>query len=507
MGESAELTGGSPTQDNRHPPAPLSRKGVWTIAVLVAYFILVTAVIAYERGIMIQLVNRLQQVHETDERLVALNMAVSRTVLSVNENYFNPSTAEAFKVLTLEVEAILPGVRRLAPSYPILRDDIEALTQSLNDFSNEGTRAAIADLRTTMHHLVINLDTITTDAHTQKQETLERYQTTFNRVTLEWSAFGIVFIAILSGVILFFFRALTRDIERIHHRAVEIVRGYRGDPLEHTRADELGALMDALNQMQQELRQHESRMEIVRQQQFHKEKMAAIGSLAAAVAHEINNPLSAIVGIAETMDAECKAQECDNYGSVCHPEMILDQTRRVMQITRQISEFSVPQSQDPELLDINGLVRSTCNFVKFDRRVRLIDLRLALGDNLPAIFVTADHLVQSILNLLINAADAMQGKAGDSPRIEVMTSLQNGRVLIEISDNGCGIAPSDLPLVFNEHFTTKGPGRGSGLGLALSRSLIRDAGGDISIDSTPGVGTTVTVTLPIPSLGGSAAGT
>lgn len=507
MGESSNAVENPLPKDHRHIPAPLSRKGVWTIVVLVAYFILITAVIAYERGIMIELVNRLQQVHETDERLVALNMSVSRTVLSVNENYFNPSTTDAFKVLTLEVEAILPGVRRLAASYPILRDDIEALTQSLNDFSNEGTRAAIADLRTTMHHLVINLDTITTDAHAQKQETLERYQATFNRVTLEWSVFGIVFIAILSGLILFFFRALTRDIERIHRRAVEIVRGYRGVPLEHDRNDELGSLMDAINQMQQELRQHESQLEITRQQQFHKEKMAAIGSLAAAVAHEINNPLSAIVGIAEAMDMECKAKECDNYGNACHPGMILDQTKRVMQITRQISEFSVPQSQDPELLDINGLVRSTCNFVKFDRRVRLVDLRLALGDNLPAIFVTADHLVQSILNLLINAADAMQGKTGDRPRIEVGTSLKDDRVLIEISDNGCGIAPDDLPLVFNEHFTTKGPGRGSGLGLALSRSLIREAGGDILIASTLGIGSTVTVVLPIPSLGGSTANT
>ncbi|HJW27307.1 MAG TPA: ATP-binding protein [Rhodocyclaceae bacterium] len=479
----------------------LQSKAVWTVVVLFAYFILVTLVITYERDIMLEAVTRLQEKHRQEERLVALNMSVSRTVLAVNENYFSPNLSEAAKVLVLEVEAIMPGLNRLQPDYPMLGNDLAGLQRAVDELSSAPSRATIADLRGTLHRLVIELDVVTNDVNARKQSLLEDYRRAFNRVTLEWAVFGVFAIGLLGGFILLFFRRLAQDIERVRERAGGIVRGYRGEPLEQTRHDELGALIDAVNQMQQELRQRESQIEIARQQHFHKEKMAAIGSLAAAVAHEINNPLSAIVGVAQAIDQECKSANCGNLNQICHPGMILDQAKRVMQITRQISEFSVPQSQEPELLDVNGLLRSTGNFVKFDRRFRLLELELSLDTSLPAICVIADHLVQVAMNLLINAADALQGRTDPAPKIRVVTSQRGGMVAIDVSDNGTGIDPAHLGLVFNEHFTTKGPGRGSGLGLALCRSLIREAGGDISIASTLGLGTTVTVLLPIPVIG------
>lgn len=482
----------------------LRSKAVWTVVVLFAYFILVTLVITYERDIMLNSVTRLQEKHEQEERLVALNMAVSRTVLAVNENYFSPHVGDAAKVLVLEVEAIMPGLNRLQPAYPMIGNDLTGLQRAIDELSNNPSRATIADLRGSLHRLVIELDAITNDVNARKQRLLNDYRRAFNRVTVEWAIFGVLAIAILGGFILIFFRRLAQDIETVRERAVDIVRGYRGDPLEKTRSDELGALMDAVNQMQQELRQRESQIEISRQQYFHKEKMAAIGSLAAAVAHEINNPLSAIVGVAQAIDHECQAQDCAVYGVGCHPGMILDQAKRVMQITRQISEFSVPQSQEPELLDINGLLRSTVNFVKFDRRFRLLELDLSLDSSLPAVCAIADHLVQVAMNLLINAADALQGKAEPPPKIRLVTSQRGGMVVVDVSDNGTGIDPAHVGLVFNEHFTTKGPGRGSGLGLALCRSLIRAAGGEITIASTLGLGTTVTVALPIPVIGNGA---
>lgn len=109
------------------------------------------------------------------------------------------------------------------------------------------------------------------------------------------------------------------------------------------------------------------------------------------------------------------------------------------------------------------------------------------------------------MNLLINAADALQDKVDPKPRIEVQTSRVSDVVIIRFIDNGTGIEPRYMDLVFNEHFTTKGKGRGSGLGLAVCRSLIRDAGGDITIVSESGVGTTVSVTLPVPKFGDDAA--
>lgn len=486
------------------PSRTLRRVGFWTVLVLSVYFVLVTLVIAFERDIMLSSVTRLQEIHDREERLVALNVAVSRTILAINENYFSPDIADASKVVIIEVEAILPGLSRLQGPYPMLDGDLQALRHAIDELATSPARGTIAEMRSIVHRLVIELDVITADVHSQKQRIVDRYQGTFNRVTLEWMLFGVLGLAMLGGVVLVFFRRLAFDIDRVRDRAVAIVRGYREQPLEHRRNDELGVLMDAVNKMQDELRQRESEIEVARLQQFHKEKMAAVGSLAAAVAHEINNPLSAIAGVAEAMDMQCRDEHCSHYGEGCRPEMILDQVKRVMLITRRISEFSVPQSQEPELVDVNGLLRSTCNFVAFDRRFRLLDLSTDLDSNLPAIFGIADHLVQVAMNLLINAADALQDRTDPKPKIEIKTWQLGEKVFVEFSDNGTGIEPAYLELVFNEHFTTKGPGRGSGLGLSVCRSLIRDAGGDITIDSVLGHGTTVTVTLPVQKMAGVA---
>ena len=496
---------GAAKPDKVRPERTVRRLGLWTVVLLIVYFVLISLVIAVERDVMLSSVTRLQEVHEREERLVALNIAVARTILAVNENYFSPDIQEAGKVLILEVEAILPGLKRLQEHYPMLAGEMDALRRSIDELATAPARGTIAELRSTVHRLVIELDVITADVHSQKQRIVERYQSTFNRVTVEWLLFGVVGLAILGGLILVFFRRLAYDIDRVRERAVDIVRGYRSHPLEHRRSDELGALMDAVNEMQQELRQRESEIEVARQQQFHKEKMVAVGSLAAAVAHEINNPLSAIVGVAQAMDQQCKVEQCSHYGEACHPGMILDQAKRVIQITRRISEFSVPRSQESELLDVNGLLRSTCNFVAFDRRFRLLELSTDLDSNLPAVRAVADHLVQVAMNLLINAADALQEQTEPTQRIRISTRQEGDFVVIEVTDNGSGIDPGYIDLVFNEYFTTKGPGGGSGLGLAVCRSLIRDAGGDITIASVLGEGTTATVKLPVPTTGSEVA--
>lgn len=313
-----------------------------------------------------------------------------------------------------------------------------------------------------------------------------------------WAALLIaaVLAAALAGLMMNFFRRMGKDIQRVHHRAVEIVGGYRGEPLPVTRQDELGSLMEAVNHMQHGLREQELQLEHARQQQFHKEKMAAAGSLAAAVAHEINNPLSAIIGIATMIAEHNREHNCQMNGAPCQPELILDPAHRIMSITRQICEFSVPRSPNPEFFDLNGLLRSTCKFVSFDHRFLLLELDLDLDNELPAVFGVADHLMQVVMNLLINAGDVLQGQHDPAPKIRVISFAQDDRAVFEVSDNGAGIPPENLDQVFTEYFTTKAPGTGIGLGLSLCRRLIQDAEGSISIASTAGAGTTVTVILP-----------
>lgn len=487
------------------PRTPLARKGLLTMTILVAYFALVSIIVAYERRALVDAVGLLNEIHQQEEHQVALNILVARAILTVNENYFSPNVDVSSKILVLEIEAVLSGLNRLKNRYTTIADDAALLDSGMAQLLEKPNRAVVADIRGAFHRIVLDLDAITSDIRSRKQVLLDDYQQSHSRLTVEWIAFVVVGLGFLSGLMMFFFRRLAADIQRAQERATEIVRGYRGTPLQATRHDELGDLIAAVNNMQDELRKRETQIELGRQQQFHKEKMAAVGSLAAAVAHEINNPLSAIVGIAQTMVTENNDRCCKGGGANCYPELVMAQAQRVMQITRQIGEFSVPQSQDPELIDLNGLVRSTCNFVSFDRRFRRLELVQTLAPSLPAVHTVADHVVQVLMNLLINAADALDPN-GPRPRIVVTTTQHEGAVRMMVSDNGCGIAAENLDKVFNEHFTTKAPGRGSGLGLALCRSLIADTGGDISIESQPGTGTTVIVTLPLPLLGTSTAG-
>ena len=266
-----------------------------------------------------------------------------------------------------------------------------------------------------------------------------------------------------------------------------------------TRHDELGLLMEAINRMQFELRQHEMQMELVRQQRFYKEKMVAVGSLAAVVAHEINNPLSAIVGAARLMSElrNTDGNDADQY--IQQAEVILAQAKRVMNITRQISEFSMPQSAAPEaeLLDLNNLIRSTAKFISFDRRFSSIDMVLNLDQQLPAVYGVGDHLTQVVMNLLINAADAAEGRTDPKPRIVISTSHSDKNVVLTVTDNGTGMDKLTLNRVFEEYFTTKPVGKGSGIGMAVSKSLIESGGGAINIESELGIGTTVTIQLPL----------
>jgi signal transduction histidine kinase len=169
----------------------------------------------------------------------------------------------------------------------------------------------------------------------------------------------------------------------------------------------------------------------------------------------------------------------------------------VATITRQIAMFSAPTSPHPELIDLNGLVESTCNFVRYDPRYRAIELVTELDRQLPAVEVVADHLTQILMNLLVNAADAVQDVTDRAPRVRVCTARRDGAIELAVIDNGAGMAPDVLARAFDEHFTTKPRGKGSGLGLAMCRRLIERRGGHISVESEADSGTTVRVHIPI----------
>lgn len=477
-----------------------ARKGWRILGGMVIYLVFATVLIASERSMLFESMKELEAIHAREEQQLALNYVVSHAILTVNENYLSEDISAAGRLLTQEIDGMVSHLSRIDASYGGgLVGHIGRLQKSNGELQRAPSRSEIAALREELHQLVLTLDGLTMSIRGRKTEILDGYRAVFDRLTIELLALVLIGVAIVGGIGGLFFRQLSRDIGSIKARAGEIVRGYRGAPLQLTRSDELGALMSAVNDMEDQLKSRDSQLELSRQQHFHTEKMAAVGSLAAAVAHEINNPLAAIVGLSESLVNDRPQSGILRRRADQQIDLILEQARRVMAITRQIGEFSLQRPLVPAFVDLNSLIRSTCTFISFDKRFRGVMLQQDLALDLPALFVVSDHIVQVLMNLLINAADALEGQTERRPAICVASARSGDAVVVTVVDNGPGIASKDLPRVFDPHFTTKPPGRGSGLGLSLCRSLVEQDGGTIAIDSEYGQGAKARITLPVPA--------
>lgn len=481
----------------RHGGLSLRVKGMLSLFAVVVYALSATLVITEERLKLPAVVQDLERLHRVEEQLVQLNIQIARAMLAVSESFFSGQNDARTRQIFIELTPLDFMMKAATQHYQGLRERHESLQKLTRKLAHEPSQGVLAELRTTLHALVVDLDRQAQAQKAEKQKVFSRFQTISDKITLLSMFFMFLGLIVVGAVMTIFFTRLTWDIRRAGARAMAIVKGYRGRTLEVTRGDEVGELAVAINHMQTELRDRERQLEFSRQQQFHQEKMAAVGSLAAAVAHEINNPIMAIAGLAQTLsEDDDPAANGDAKAEML--AMIIDQSKRIALITRQISEFSAPQSPESQLSDLNTLIRNTAGFVRFDRRFRSIELKLELAPDIPAVVIVADHLTQVLINLLLNAADALQSVESRPRVVEVTTRRRSGGIEICVSDNGSGMNEQVLEHAFDEFFTTKPRGVGSGLGLFLCKALVEQNKGKIDIRSTVDVGTEVTVRFNSP---------
>lgn len=252
-----------------------------------------------------------------------------------------------------------------------------------------------------------------------------------------------------------------------------------------------------------ERKRAEEEIENTRQRYFHREKMAALGQLAAGIIHEVGNPVAAIHGVVESM------QVALGDGKVSRPDaaaiaeirewvdMLAQQSGRLTDITREVSQVATPRVSEWQWLDLNEVVRGAARLLHYDPRLEGIRLELELDSQLPAIFGSADQLTQVIFNLLVNAEHACSDLPRGKGFIRIETRTANGGVTLSVEDNGCGMDESSLARAFEAYFTNRTSGDGLGLGLSLCRSILAEHGGNCSIASAPGEGTTVKAHLPL----------
>lgn len=227
---------------------------------------------------------------------------------------------------------------------------------------------------------------------------------------------------------------------------------------------------------------------------FQREKMAEIGMLLGGILHEVKNPIASIHGILELMAMDPEA----SLGS--HAELMAlmnDQLERVVTICQDISGFMVPKPGEQTLFDINALASNTVKLTRYDKRGRGVNIQLDLDKTVPALAGYEDQLMQVILNLIINALDALHESPKAVKQVIVSTRACGNECLLTVTDNAEGIPVSVMPKIFDSFFSSKQDDRGTGLGLSLCQEIIVNHRGTITVESVEKEGTKMIVHLPL----------
>lgn len=229
----------------------------------------------------------------------------------------------------------------------------------------------------------------------------------------------------------------------------------------------------------------------------HSEKLATIGQLAASVMHEINNPVAFIGSNLDYLEREVRSG-----AEVPREELaeVLQETRagveRVRQIIADLRGFSRMDAEEPTECALADVVHDAARIARL-RLKHVARLEVDVPENLPPVLAVRGRLAQVLLNLLVNAGDALEARGGDGSEVRVIGRREGERVVLCVEDNGPGFPPHVLPRLFETFFTTKGPEKGTGLGLALSREMVEQFGGTLVAENREEGGARLRLEFPV----------
>jgi len=323
---------------------------------------------------------------------------------------------------------------------------------------------------------------------------------------------GVAVITLILLVCIAFFTAIktVKPLKILMNATKKIAKGELSYRVNIESRDEIGQLGDSFNHMaidlekvtqkyqslnrtlEDRIKEKTRELEEAHVQLIQSEKLSSLGRMAAGVAHEINNPLTSIL-----INAHLLSEEIINQGNT--PEylkIIIDETTRCSQIVKDLLHFSRQTESSKTPADINEVIDKTISLLKNQIVLNKVKINKNLASPLPDIIMDTNKIGQVFTNIILNAMDAMP-KGGEINITSKMASNDNYSYLeITFHDNGCGISRQNLGKLFDPFFTTKGT-KGTGLGLSVSYGILQQHGGDIDIQSEEGVGTNVTIILPV----------
>jgi len=291
-------------------------------------------------------------------------------------------------------------------------------------------------------------------------------------------------------------KSIVTPIQELERITKKIAQGDFSESIVVRGHDEISSLAESFNQMEDKLDQAMTALdEIIKKlrekqsQLVEAEKLAGIGKLAAGIAHEINNPLTSVLTFSNLMLEQCPP------GDPRHDKLklMVRETDRARTIVRQLLNFGRESVIKPEKININRPVTEITESLVAQDAFKGIELSMRLDDGLPEVYADPAQIGQVVLNILLNAIHAVTPPG----RIGVATRLHDKHVEIIFTDSGKGIPEEHMNKIFDPFFSTKAATKGTGLGLAVSYGIIKKHGGEITVASTVGKGTTFTVRMPI----------
>jgi signal transduction histidine kinase len=316
---------------------------------------------------------------------------------------------------------------------------------------------------------------------------------------------ALVGLALLTATYFALTRLIVRPVDALAHAAERVASGARKFAVPRTAVLELTALGSSLHTMTERLIAEEDKLrnkvnEVehatlslreTQAQLVRSERLASVGRLAAGLAHEIGNPIAALMGLEDLLlDGGLEPDEQRDF-----LQRMRRETERVHRILRDLLEFARPSaatSEPPQPGDVESAIHDTAALVMPHPALREVDLALDVHRDLPLVALGREQLVQVLLNLVLNAADAV----GPGGHIRIEASATARAVSLTVSDDGPGVAAAVRERLFEPFVTTKDIGKGTGLGLAVCRGLVEAVGGTIELDTTAARGARFVLSLP-----------
>jgi signal transduction histidine kinase len=298
----------------------------------------------------------------------------------------------------------------------------------------------------------------------------------------------IVFIAAISGVVVS--RKFTAPLEALSAAVRKVGKGNFEVNVDIESRDEVGQLSTSFNEMAGELKEREHSLKTAQLALVQSEKMAAVGTLSAGLAHEVKNPLSAVLGYAQLSKRKLEQPEIVKK----HLETIENETRRCNEIISNLMQFSRAEKGEFTDVAINEVVEKSIGIVDHQLGLNNVHVNMDLAQDIPEIIGNPNQLQQVLMNLAINAQQAM---GPDGGTVDIVTACDDDKVYISVSDTGPGISEEVAKKIFEPFYTTKAAGEGTGLGLSVTYGIIQDHKGDIRVERADSGGARFVIELPL----------